>query len=75
MFIADCKSAATKWFMTGGSFDGVSGEVVHTAGGVGIDPEVASSGEGHPEEEQNPKGGFSQRHASFPHFLTCFQVE
>ena len=43
--------------------------------GVGIDSEVASSDEGHPEEEENPKGGFSQRHASFPHFLTCFQVE
>ena len=61
--------------MTGGSFDGVSGEALHLAAGVGIDSEVASSGEGDAEEEQESEGGFSQRHASFPHFLTCFQVE
>ena len=42
--------------MTGGSFDGVSGEALHLAAGVGIDPEVASSKRGDAEEEQNPKG-------------------
>ena len=42
--------------MTGGSFDGVSGEAVQLPAVLESTLEVTSSGGGHPEEEQNPKG-------------------
>jgi hypothetical protein len=42
--------------MTGGSFDGVYGEVIHTAGGVGIDPEERAQARAIPRKSRIRRG-------------------